>query len=235
MIEAGFDPDTLTCKPNFLMEYLDVGLGEGGYVLYLGRLSPEKGIATLIEAWDHDGVDVPLRIIGTGPMKQEVEALAAKRPAVQYLGYCPWPAVADEMRNASLLAFPSVNYEGMPMTLLEAMQVGLPVLGSRLGAIPEIVLEGQTGRCFDAGDADALRQAAREMMSDPARLSGMRKGVRRHYETNYAPEQAYHRLMAVYDKALSRRYAGSTQTEASLAAHSPKQATAGLAVGKGMQ
>lgn len=208
MIEAGLDPQRVMTKPNFQLSDLGVGPGGGGYAVYLGRLSPEKGVQTMLDAWDHDDMTAPLHILGGGPMEADVREIAGRRPAVTCLGHASWDQVVTELQNAALLVFPSVTYEGHPMTLLESMQAGTPMVGSRLGAIPEIIDEGVTGRCVDANNPQALRDAVLDMFRDPERLAVMRRDVRKTYDTRYAPDQAYQRLLACYEQALMHRHQG---------------------------
>ncbi len=205
MISAGFTPDRVTTKTNFQLSDIGVGPGTGGYAIYLGRLSPEKGVQTMLDAWDRDGMDIPLHIIGGGPMEAQVREVAQRRPAITCLGHLPWAEVEEQMRHAALLVFPSVTYEGHPMTLLEAMQTGTPMVGSRLGAIPEIIDEDVTGRCVTSHNPDALASAVTDMMSDPVRLQAMRADVRRTYDQRYAVDTSHQRLIAVYQRAIEQR------------------------------
>ncbi len=205
-VAAGFDPDHIVCKPNFLREDLGVGHGDGKFAMFLGRLSPEKGIGTLIEAWDRDDLDLPLHVAGGGPMADAVRDLARRRRNVKYLGHCPREMVEAELRAAALLVFPSQTYEGMPMTLLEAMQAGTPIVGSDRGAIPELVMAGKTGRVFPPGDADALRDAVKDMMGNPPALRSLRGSVRHTYEIQFSAEPAYRSLIDTYRRAITRRH-----------------------------
>ncbi|MEM1444739.1 MAG: glycosyltransferase family 4 protein [Planctomycetota bacterium] len=211
MIEAGFMTDRLITKPNFRTEDLGQGPGGGGYALYIGRLSPEKGVATLMDAWDRDGMDVPLHVVGGGPMEDRVREVAARRPAVNALGHVSFEVLQEQLRHASLLVFPSVTYEGHPMTLLEAMQAATPIVGSRLGAIPELILEGKTGRTVLANDPVALGDGVAEMMADPQRLHSMRGDVRRFYESRFGLDTSYERLIAVYEEAIRHRHGKSVE------------------------
>ncbi len=212
MAEAGFGAGKVVTKPNFQLSDMGVGPGGGGYAMYLGRLSPEKGVGTLLDAWDRDGMDVPLHLVGGGPMEDRVREVASRRPAISVFGHASWDEVIDQMQHASLLVFPSVTYEGHPMTMLEAMQAGTPVVGSRLGAIPELIVEGVTGWTVPSHHPDALAACVAEVMADPARLGAMRRGVRRVYDERYAADASHDRLIAIYEEAIAKRHGKPTET-----------------------
>ena len=134
-IAGGLPADRIVVKPNFV--HPDPGLGDasGNFALFVGRLVPEKGIRTLIDAWQHIGVKVPLRIVGDGPLAPEVAAAAAQCAGITWLGRHPRAEVLALMRAATLLIFPSTWYEGFGMTVAEALAVGLPVVASRVGGM----------------------------------------------------------------------------------------------------
>lgn len=133
-IRGGLPTEKVVVKPNFVD--LDPGVGErkGGYALYVGRLSPEKGLDTLLAAWQRVAGKVPLKIVGDGPLADRVASAAREIGDVQWLGQQSRDKVLALMRNAFALIVPSVWYETFALVVAEAYAVGLPVIASRLGA-----------------------------------------------------------------------------------------------------
>src|SRR5262249_55008592 len=129
-IASGLPAEKIVVKPNFVDPPPEPGGGEGGYALFVGRLSAEKGIATMIEAWKAAECALPLKIAGDGPLREYVLQAAASIPSITYLGRTAPDETLALMRRAELLVFPSGSYEGMPRTVIEAFAVGTPVLAS---------------------------------------------------------------------------------------------------------
>lgn len=136
---------------------------DDGYVLYFGRLSAEKGIETLLKAHASSDSRWPLRVAGSGPME---DALRKQYPGVEFLGHVSGKALVDVVSRASVIVVPSEWYENCPMSVLEAMAYGKPVVGARMGGIPELVTDGETGLLFDAGNAAELKEQLNKLMSD---------------------------------------------------------------------
>lgn len=175
--QSGLPSDRIFVKPNFLAPDPGPGSGRGSYAIFLGRLSPEKGITTLIEAWDRIGDRVPLKIAGTGPLQSAVEQFAAPRPHVDYLGFASDEVVDQTIKAAAFLVLPSVNYEGFPKTIVEAFARGTPVVASRLGAMQDAISPGVNGQQFAAGDSADLANVVVELSADPSALRLMREAV----------------------------------------------------------
>ena len=167
--------------------------------LFLGRLSAEKGIATLASAWQ--GVRVPLRVAGTGPSAPDLANLQSQ--SVTLLGHLQPPAVAGEIDRASFLVLPSTWYEGFPMVLLEAFARARAVIASRIGALSELVCDGETGLLCEPGDASDLAAKVRWAAAHPQAMRAMGLRAREEYERNYTAEANYGNLMAVY-RSVSR-------------------------------
>ncbi|MEM9414114.1 MAG: glycosyltransferase family 4 protein [Planctomycetota bacterium] len=207
MLAGGLPKSRLHVKPNFVMDDPGVGVGSGGYALYLGRLSPEKGLETLVAAWDRMGAKVPLKIVGSGPMGPQAEALASRHPHVECLGWMGQPGLGEVISQAALLVLPSLNYEGFPKVIVEAYASGLPILASRMGSMGDAVVEGTTGSLFTPGDADDLAAAALSLFQDRGLLDAMRHHARAAYETHYTAQANYAMLMDIYEQALQYRRA----------------------------
>jgi glycosyltransferase involved in cell wall biosynthesis len=199
-IAGGLPAERIRVKPNFVPDPGDrVGKREG-FALFVGRLSPEKGIATLLDAWA-ELPGVPLRIVGGGPLREALDARVAAGPlrdSVELLGFRSQAEVQDLMKRADFLVFPSEWYEGAPRVVLEAFACGLPILGARLGALGELLDDRRMGIFFEPGDAKGLAAGAREMLADPARLDRMGREARSVYEARYTPERNYELLMEIY-------------------------------------
>ena len=210
LIEGGLSAELLSVKPNFLVSDPGTGTGDGGYALFVGRLTPQKGVLTLIEAWKQLGTRLPLKIVGGGPMLAEVQQRAAAVTGVEVLGGQDGPGVRALMADATLLIVPSEGYESFGMVLIEAYACGLPVIASNLSALNSLVQDGVTGRLFRPGDATHLAQVMEEMLSDPARLAAMRQAARQSYLTHYTAEINAGQQLEIYRQALAHRH-GATQ------------------------
>lgn len=198
LIEGGLPAARVVVKPNFLAVDPGIGGGEGKYALFAGRLSPEKGLATLLRAWQQLP-DIPLKIVGDGPLREFVAAEAGKLPNVSAIGFKARPEVLELVKNAALLIVPSEWYEGFPMTVVEAMGCGTPVLASRLGSLAEVIEDGVNGARFEPRCSDELAQQVRRFLSNPALLQDMRRTVRQRYEERYSAEQNYPQLRRIYE------------------------------------
>ena len=202
-IEGGFPPEKIFVKPNFLETDPGRGEGKGNYALFVGRLAPEKGISTLLEAWKQIGKDLPLQIAGSGPMAPEVERAAADIEGVTWLKWLPRADILQRMKDASVLILPSTWYEGFPLIIAEAFAVGLPVIASNLGSMASIVDHLRTGLHFTAGDASALAETVRFFRTHPEEAAFMRTQARLEYERHYTADVNYLQMMEIYESVLS--------------------------------
>ncbi len=202
-IEGGVPEEQIVLKPNFVP---DPGPREGlgGYAVFVGRLSTEKGLETLIGAWERLGGRVPLKIVGDGPLSGRVQEAASRMPGVEWLGRRSQEEVHELLGGASLLVFPSAWYEGMPRILLESLAVGTPVIASNLGAMSEMVSHGSTGLHFRAEDPGDLAEKVAWAFENPGELARMRHEARAEYESRYTAERNYSMLMDIYRYAAER-------------------------------
>ena len=200
MIRGGLPAERITVRPNYLLDPPTAGTGDGNYALYVGRLSTEKGVATLINAWQ--GIGLPLKVAGDGPLRAELQQLcSAANVRVQFLGLVSRAEVAALMQQATFLVIPSEWYEGFPVTALEAFATATPLIVSNIGALAEIVRIPENGLSFEPGDAGALHDRVQEIMRDPGRLQAMRIANRALFEHSFAPARALPSLEAVYAMA----------------------------------
>jgi len=211
LIAGGLPAERFHVKPNFVDSDPGIGSGDGGYALYVGRLSEEKGIDVLLEAWKLLETKIPLVIVGEGPMASKV-ASRARTIGADYRGPLSRHEVAECMRRASLLVFPSVWYEACPLVIAEAFACGVPVVCSRIGSLEEIVQHERTGLHFRSGDPKDLAAKVETLWRDQRQLGRMRKEARAEYEAHYNSERNYARLMQIYGLVLAqKKEAGGTQ------------------------
>lgn len=169
-------------------------------IVYAGRLSPEKGVANLLEAVK--GLDVKLKIIGDGPIRDELEKTKPKN--VISLGYMNQEQLKEEVRDSIALIIPSEWYENNPRVVLEAFALGKPVIGSRIGGIPELVKDSETGYTFTPGNALDLRYKIEYLLKNPDSAVEMGKNGRRFVEKELNAEEHYRKLMEIYRMALEK-------------------------------
>src|SRR5690606_13705594 len=159
----------------------------GQHFLFVGRLTQEKGVKLLLEAFADTAY--PLRIAGDGPLKEQVMETTRTSPNITYLGNLERPAINQQLAECSALLFPSIWYEGLPMTLIEAFAAGTPVIASDLGAMKSLVHEGQNGWRFTPNDAVALREKAGEWLrTDTLYKEQVGRKAREQYHQHYRAE-----------------------------------------------
>jgi len=170
-------------------------------IVYFGRLSGEKGLFTLIEAMK--GVDVNLKIIGEGSLKErlELKVKGESKNNVCFLGYKSGEDLKNKIKKSMFVVLSSEWYENNPRTVLEAFALGKPVIGSRIGGIPELVKDGETGLTFEPGNVEDLRDKIEYFINSPYGITEMGKNARRFVEENFNPNKHYKKLMEVYKTA----------------------------------
>lgn len=195
-VAGGLPAQRIDVKSNFAPGGPIEGAARYGF-LYVGRLSPEKGLPVLARAMRQlDGL--MLRAAGSGPEAALLDGV----PDTVLLGALPAQEIQAEMGSAMALVLPSICYEGFPRTLVEAYAAGLPVIGSRLGAMAELIEDGITGLLFNPGDASDLAEKMRWAQEHPEDMARMGRAARACYEANYTPETNYRQLLAIYQRAL---------------------------------
>lgn len=198
-IEGGLPAEKIVVKPNFV--HPDPGIGEhrGSYALFVGRLSAEKGINTLLQAWKLAGQGRRLLVVGEGPLQEHVQQAAGC--GVEYLGRRPVQEVYKLMADAEMLILPSEWYETFGRVAIEAFGTGTPVIAANIGAVAELVDHQRTGLLFAPGNAEALACSIEWVWAHPQALQAMGSEARREYETKYTAAVNYRRLMEIYAQA----------------------------------
>lgn len=197
-IEGGLPADRIVIKPNFVEDagqpQWDVRTGG----LFVGRLSVDKGVNVLLDALK--ATTSKVEVIGSGDLLDKAKAQLGGAA----LGFLSVPDILSRMQQASYLVVPSLWYENFPRTLVEAFSCGLPVVASRLGALAELVEDGQTGLHFEPGNAADLADKLQWAAANPDAMRQMGQRARQVYETRYAPDINYKRLIEIYDEAIVR-------------------------------
>jgi glycosyltransferase involved in cell wall biosynthesis len=204
MAAAGVFPDRLRWVPHFVLPTPERSVEPSESVVFAGRLSPEKGVDTLIEAIGRLSRPVALDVAGDGPDRPRLEALAAGVEGVRFHGRVDGATVDSLMTQALAVVLPSRWYENQPMVVLEAFARGVPVVATDLGGTPELVRHGADGFLVPPDDPGALASALRTLLDDRARVRAMGKSARERALTDFAPDVHLGHLDAVYAEAASR-------------------------------
>jgi glycosyltransferase involved in cell wall biosynthesis len=204
-IAGGLPAEKIAVKPNFVHPDPGERTRRGEYGLFVGRLSREKGISTLLQAWERLPRHYALHIIGDGPERDglEVQARQLGLFAVQFRGRLSRDETLTAMKRARFLVVPSGWYETFGMCIAEAFACGTPVICSRLGAMQELVSDGRTGLHFSCGDPSDLAEKVAWAWSHPNEMDAMGREARAEYEGKYTPERNYPMLMGIYRHALA--------------------------------
>jgi glycosyltransferase involved in cell wall biosynthesis len=173
----------------------------GSYYLYFGRLSHEKGLVTLINAFNALP-DLRLKIVGEGPMESSLREIAGKN--IEFCGYQSGDILRTTIRDSKAIVVPSEWYENNPMTIIEAYTAGIPVIGAKIGGIPEIIDEGQTGYIFEPGNVEQLIGAILQatQLSD-ADYTTMSNAARKFAAENFSEERSYDNIINLYNSIIN--------------------------------
>lgn len=199
-VEHGIPSERIVVKYNSVADF---GMGAGGdAVLFVGRLSPEKGIDVLLDAWSNGRVRRPLQIIGDGPLSPKVSAAAQQNGSIHYLGRLSHVDVLRHLDNARCLIVPSIWYETFGRTIIEAFSRGVPVLASNQGAMRELIRHQQNGLLFRPNEAGDILAAVEAIYASEPIWESMRQEARRSFEASFRHETNYSALMSIYRSAI---------------------------------
>jgi glycosyltransferase involved in cell wall biosynthesis len=205
-LAAGLPVDRIEVRPNW--HDPDPGMRSvpgARNLLFIGRLSEEKGAGVLLKTWAAAPDLPPVRILGDGPMKSDVEAAAASDPRIQYLGRQPHDRVLEELRTAGCLFVPALWYEAFPHTLLEAAASGAPILASNVGTLPDVVEDGKTGLLFDPFDLSDVAAKIRAFFMDSTDRNAISHAARKKFEDEFTAAKALENLTRIYNLAIRRK------------------------------
>jgi glycosyltransferase involved in cell wall biosynthesis len=195
-VAGGLPAERISIKPNFVNIPPPAETTRNGG-LFVGRLSPEKGIDLMLAALDRLP-DTVIDVIGDGPETAHVQ----QHPRVRNAGARTHDDVLTRMRSAAYLVMPSIWYETFALVVVEAFACGLPVIASRHGAMQELIEEGRTGLLFTPGSADDLANKIAWAERNPAAMRRMGDNARDEYAAKYTPDNNYTQLMAIYRRAI---------------------------------
>lgn len=201
MERAGIPGNKITTLHNFVdLPTVSPVVDRGNYLLYFGRIEKLKGIRTLVDAAKHGHFS--LKIAGTGAMAAELAAAVAPFSNIEYLGYVSGEPLSKLVANARAVVVPSEWYENCPMSVLEAKAAGVPVIGARIGGIPELVREGEDGFLFNPGDKEQLLKAVGSL--DVSDLKQMGDAARRDASERFSAQVHLDKLLEIYSAARAR-------------------------------
>lgn len=203
-VEGGLPAEKVHIKSNSIHPTPEVGSGGGGYGLFIGRLAPEKGVDTMLDAWQRLDIDIPLKIVGTGPLMADVERRAEQDGNVEVLGWQEPSDVMELLGRAEYLVFPSEWYEGCPRVIIESLAKGTPVIAAQLGAAAEMIEDERTGFMFRPGDAEGFAAAVTKAFSPAVDRPSMRTTVRQDFMEKYTASRNFDRFMEIYQAAIER-------------------------------
>lgn len=201
-IQGGFPQDRLIVKPNFVPSELGPGPGDGDFVLYAGRLSKEKGIPVLLNAWHKAKPRGRLLVAGDGPLAPVVEEYSRRDNSIEYLGRLTLAETYRYMGHARAVAFPSLWYEGMPRVIIESFSRGTPVIANRCGSMAEMIRHQETGWLVESGDCVGLADVLSSVFTDQFASARIRSAARAEFERNYTADRQYELLMDAYQQAI---------------------------------
>ena len=207
LVGAGMPADKLVVKHHGVTDSVDRRSGPGEHVLFVGRISVEKGVRMLMQAWDRvtasGGLGVPLLLAGSGPLDDEVRRWAGDRADVRLLGLQSAAECRRLAARSTAVVVPSTWMEAFGLVAVEAMAAGVPVVAAGHGALVELVADGETGLLHRPGDAGSLAEALRAVAADPDRNARLGRAARRRYEAMFSPAAGLDALLAGYRGVLA--------------------------------
>ncbi|MBB5338417.1 glycosyltransferase [Tunturiibacter gelidoferens] len=205
LVAGGFPEERIIVKPNFISDS-GIGDGSGGYGLYVGRLTEEKGLRSLLNAWPDVPPSVCLKIIGDGPLESLLRQASEADPRIEYLGRKSLAEVCEYLAKAAFLVFPSEWYEPFGRTIVEAYCKGTPVIAALTPPMKAMVDEGVTGLLYNRTDKKGLASAVSILMADSERLNLMRERARAKYLAIYTEDQNYRQLMDIFHQCIDTHH-----------------------------
>lgn len=207
-IKAGIPKEKIRVLPHFVPSEPRASTKDstGDYALFIGRLDPEKGIQTLLEAWRY--VNIPLKIRGSGQWDDQVRMFVREHDLnqVQFLGRLDEDELSGLIRGARVLIVPSEGYyETFGMVIIEAYARKIPVIASNIGVLPEMVIDHETGLLFEAGNPIDLAQKVSWLWHHPDQVSSMAERSYIEYKQKYTADRGYQMLHDVYVQTIASK------------------------------
>lgn len=199
LMEWGWPEQQLTYIPNYVdVRRFQPDYSPGDYVLYFGRMAPEKGVRTLLYASAKSGVAV--KLAGTGPLLEELQALASNLAApAEFVGFRAGDDLHNLIRGSRAVVLPSEWYENAPMSVLESFALGKPVIGADIGGIPEMISPGETGWVYSSGDVDQLSCLLSEVeRMPPSKLGVIGRAARADVELRFNRQAYVNSMLSLY-------------------------------------
>lgn len=192
MVQGGFRKEKMRTLCNFIdvEKCRKADYDKADYYCFIGRLSHEKGVRTLIEAANR--LPYKLKIIGGGPLEDELKAVAGKQ--IEFVGFKQWDEIKELVGKARFSVIPSEWYENNPLSVIEAQCLGTPVLGARIGGIPELITDGVTGMTFESRNADDLAKKIEQMFGYGFDYRQIAESALKRYDA----ESYYNEIMEIY-------------------------------------
>jgi glycosyltransferase involved in cell wall biosynthesis len=202
LIHGGLPGDIVDVKYHFVPNPGPAGSGGSGHAVYVGRLSAEKGLRTMLMAW-RALKHIPLKIIGEGELRSELEIIAKRESLpVEFLGIMTHDRVLEQLRQAELLIVPSEWYEVFGMVVIEAYSCGTPVIASRIGGLTEIISDGETGYTFEPGNPDDLARKILKFYQNSSKWPDFRKQARALSEKKFNAAGNLDALLGIYNNVI---------------------------------
>ena len=207
LTNIGFDKNKIKKKYNFVPDAEANLIGEKvenlpeRYCVFYGRIGEEKGIRILMEIWN-ELTDIPLVVMGGGPLEEEFEHWAKKNDNVYFLGYTQHDKCLSVVKGGEFVIFPSIWYEGCSMVEIETESLGKGLIATDLGFSSEAIENGRNGFKVKLGDIDGFRKCIIDLWNNPKLIAEVGHNARIDYEHKYKPEDNYNQLMNIYKKVL---------------------------------
>jgi glycosyltransferase involved in cell wall biosynthesis len=209
LVEEGMPADRVAVKPNTTPDLGFRPSARSPRIVFAGRLEPEKGVKTLLEAWRRAPSLPELLVFGDGSLRALVEDADLKDSRITFRGWVTQEILEDEIAAARFLVFPSEWYEGNPVTILQSLSAGTPVIASDVGNFSDIIQHGDNGYLFRSGDPGDLASVFAAAGVGPARAdANMRRAARETYLQTYSEEANAKLLLSAYDAATRIRHSG---------------------------
>jgi len=205
MIAHGVSADRIVHLPySIALDDYTPSYESAGYGVYVGRLSTGKGLETLVRALTGDR-DIRMKIVGTGPLADNLGRVVEREGLtnVEFVGYRKGEELRSLVAGALFVVVPSECFENSPLTVYEAFAQGKPVVGARVGGIPELVSDGESGVVFESGNHEDLAEKMRALWNDPERAAEMGRAARERVETHFGPDVHYQKMMAIYEGVMA--------------------------------